>query len=223
MDDKINGQVNLYVYDPEKLNCYVGRVAEQLCKKIDYPLHVRRIFSPEDNEAWDDFMKYMAVHNIPSADKEGDIKKTPIFSVILVPYISLCSSHAPESTWCKWFTITEPQEIYQPNDNLIHNLVDVCDMISKKSLRYPPVIISGFSGNGKEKEGLNRRINRCGIPDYGAIYLDENDESKSVESLEFLINYFIQTIWKNNLGMWIPNEHYESIERLTDKINQSQH
>ena len=44
MDGKNNGQVNLYVYDPEKLKCYVGEVAKQLCKKIDYPLHVSNTF-----------------------------------------------------------------------------------------------------------------------------------------------------------------------------------
>ncbi len=217
MDDKNNGQVNLYVYDPEKLECYVGRVAEQLCKKIDYPLHVRRIFSPEDNKAWDDFMFHMAIHNIPSINEEGDNKKTPVFSVVLVQYKSLCSSRTPESacTWYKWFTMTEPQEICQLDDNLIRKLVEVCDTISKKSLRYPPVIISGFSRNSYEKERLNRKLNSCGIPDYGAIYLDKNDKSKSVEGLEFLINYFIQTFW-------LPpglDTKMSTMNQLTDEIN----
>nr|QBK85907.1 MAG: hypothetical protein LCMAC101_05020 [Marseillevirus LCMAC101] len=197
----MNGQVNLYIYDPEKMNCHVGGVAQQLCKKINYPLHVRKIFDVEKSEAWKDFMAYMSLLKIPAADEEGDNKKSPVFSVILVSYRSLCTSYTPEANWYQWLNLEEePHELHKPDGELIRKMVKVCEMIMKKSLRFPPLIISGFVGTAEEVRELDRDLRSWGIPDHGAIYLDEKDKNESIEGLEFNINYFIQTFWQANYG-----------------------
>ncbi len=166
-------------------------------------------------------MEYMAVHNIPAADEEGDCKESPVYSVILVSYQSLCAPKrdTPECIWYKWFTMTEPQELHALDGDQIKKFEKVCRMIEKKSLTYPPIILSGFSGNDAEKQDLERNLRMWGIPDNWTIYLDINDKNKRLEGLEFNINYFIRTFWQNNMHHWIPNEHYDSIDRLTDEIN----
>jgi hypothetical protein len=214
----MRGQVNLYVYDPDKLKCNVDKVAQQLCKKVNYPLHVRKIFNVEKSEAWKDALVHTHVCGIVPAEEEGDCEKAPVYSVILVEYQSLCSDISG-CTWWKWFSMTESQENYQLNGEYINDLAKVCETIRKKSITYPVIILSRFKGSNTEKEKVERNLRMYGIPNNWSIYLDENDESKNLEGLEFNINHFMRTFWQNNFRHWIPNKHHEEIWRLTNKIN----
>jgi hypothetical protein len=199
MDEQVNGQVNLYVYDSENIKCYIDGVAAQICKKLDYPLHVRKITNVGKSESWKDFTSYLTLYDIKTTDEEGDIKKSPIYSVILVEYQSLCSSHIHSSIWFKMFSFVESQKVYTFEENSILNLVKACNVIKKNSVTFPPIILSGFNGTNTEKKDVERILNSYGVPDNWIIYLDKNDENESLESLEFNINYFMRTFWKNNI------------------------
>jgi len=199
MDEHVNGQVNLYVYDPENIKCYVDGVAIQLCKKLDYPLHVRKITNVDKSESWEFFTGYMTLCDIKTTNEEGDIKKSPIYSVILVEYQSLCSSHIHSGMWFKLFGFVEPQKVYTLEENRIRDLVKACNVIGKNSVTFPPVILSGFNGTNTEKQNVERILNSCGVPDNWTIYLDKNDENERLESLEFNINYLIRTFLKDNM------------------------
>jgi len=195
----MNGQANLYVYDSENIKCYVDGVAIQLCKKLDYPLHVRKITNAGKSESWEDLTAYLTLYDIKTTNEEGDIKKSPIYSVILVEYQSLCSSHIQSGMRFNLFSFAEPQEVYTLEGNLIRDLVKACNVIRKNSVTFPPVILSGFNGTDTEKQDVERILNSYGVPDNWTIYLDKNDENERLESLEFNINYLIRTFWKNNM------------------------
>jgi hypothetical protein len=161
-----------------------------------------------------------AVQNIRIANEEGDIKKQPIYSVILVEYASLCSSHVPDSLWTKLFGFPEPPPVSVLEDERIKDLVKVCKEIKKKSVTFPPVVLSGCHESKTKQRDTETKFNSWGIPDNWTIYLDEKDENERLEALEFNINYFIRTFWENNMHIWIPHPHYEEINRLADQINE---
>lgn len=205
MDPQKNkqGQVNLYVYDPSSIKCYVGKVASQLCKEIDYPLHIRTI-NMGKCEAWVDLMAYItAFQNIRIAKEEGDIKKQPIYSVILVEYTSLCSSRVPDRPWSirtKLFGFPEPSPVSIFDDECIKDLVKTCKTIEKNSVTFPPVILSGCHESETKQRDTEKKFRSWGIPDNWTIYLDEKDENERLEGLEFNINYFIRTFWETTVG-----------------------
>jgi hypothetical protein len=189
----VKKQVNLYVYNSKNLKCKwrVAKVAEQICKNIDYPLHVRRVSENGESEPWEDFVNCTAF-SLSNEEGCGIINgKINTFNFILVSYDSLCSPHTPGASWRNWLTMKDPDQVYQLDGDRIEELRKVCVLLSRKSHNMPDVILCDYhhsdGSNEMNEQKLEWVFRSYGFPDDNIIFLDKHDENKYLEDMRAAI------------------------------------